>query len=77
MTSNQPTTTTPDDDDAEARQIEAQFAGLDNDLVEVEAADGKPEARDDTLSADEIDETSAGGLDYPPSVRTSKAEPRR
>lgn len=63
----------PNAEDEEARQIEAQFAGLDNDLVEVEAADGKPEARDETLNAEDVDETSAGGLDYPPDVATSKS----
>ncbi|WP_279483024.1 hypothetical protein [Aureimonas sp. SK2] len=70
-TTKRPDSGTPEED---ARQIEAQFAGLDNDLVEVAAADGKPEARDETLSAEEVDETSAGGLQYPPGVRTSRPE---
>ncbi|WP_416355191.1 hypothetical protein ACLNGM_12695 [Aureimonas phyllosphaerae] len=61
----------------EARQIEAQFAGLDNDLVEVEAQDGKPEPRDPILSDEDVDETSAGGLQYPPGVTTSDPERRR
>ncbi|WP_294643294.1 hypothetical protein [uncultured Aureimonas sp.] len=34
----------------EATQIAAQFAGLDNDLIQVEAPDGKPEPRDEILS---------------------------
>lgn len=61
----------PDDEAAEARQIEEQFVGLDNDLVQVEAPDGKPEPRDEALNAEDEDETSAGGLHYPPGVRTS------
>lgn len=77
MTPDTTKTQTPGAQDKEARQIEAQFAGLDNDLVEVEAADGKPEARDEMLDAEDVDETSAGGLQYPEGVRTSKPEDAR
>lgn len=71
MNSRTSNTPTPATEAGEAHQVEAQFAGLDNDLVQIETAEGRPEPRDETLNAEDVDETSAGGLQYPPDVRTS------
>lgn len=50
MTQPDPKTQPSETQTEEERQIAVQFAGLDNDLVQVEAPDGKPEPRDEILS---------------------------
>ncbi len=50
MTQPDPKTQPSETQTEEERQIAAQFAGLDNDLVQVEAPDGRAEPRDEILS---------------------------
>lgn len=50
MTQPDPKTQPSETQTEEERQIATQFAGLDNDLVQVEAPDGRPEPRDEILS---------------------------
>ncbi|WP_182084798.1 hypothetical protein [Aureimonas sp. ME7] len=64
MMSNATPKSVEDHDEVEEAQLKHQFADVENDLVDVETfTEKRPE--------DDLDETSAGGLQYPPDVKTS------